>query len=181
MQLQFVVNVDEIPKAGLSVDDALATDWVNGALGGNLRVAQKPNPIHLSLSRNDKNVKLSGELSVSFTYVCSRCAESSDSEIEVPIDWTFAPSKQGNDKEKIDAWGISEDADLSVYEGTKIDLEPVIVEHLVFAAPTHPICTDECRGLCAGCGCNLNTSQCECNEEQIDPRWAQLKCIKLGE
>jgi uncharacterized protein len=38
---------------------------------------------------------------------------------------------------------------------------------------TKNLCSDDCRGLCPGCGVNLNEGQCRCKKE-IDPRLAKL-------
>jgi len=35
------------------------------------------------------------------------------------------------------------------------------------------LCSDECAGLCQGCGSDLNFEQCKCKKE-IDPRLAVL-------
>ena len=44
------------------------------------------------------------------------------------------------------------------------------------------LCKEDCKGLCQGCGANLNIEACSCNEsandeEIIDPRFAKLKDI----
>ena len=74
--------------------------------------------------------------------------------------------------------GVEEDRSISFFSGPTVDLEPVILEHIVFAAPGVPICRTDCKGLCAQCGQNLNVEQCSC-EEPIDPRWEKLRDIRL--
>jgi uncharacterized protein len=41
--------------------------------------------------------------------------------------------------------------------------------------PTQVLCRDDCKGLCAKCGANLNLADCDCEDKEIDPRWAELK------
>jgi len=43
-----------------------------------------------------------------------------------------------------------------------IDLTESLRDELIIAAPLNPCCRTDCRGLCLGCGINLNTEQCQC-------------------
>ena len=36
------------------------------------------------------------------------------------------------------------------------------------------LCSEDCKGLCCGCGTNLNFEDCSC-EKEVDPRLAALK------
>jgi uncharacterized protein len=68
----------------------------------------------------------------------------------------------------------------SFYEGTEIDLTPLMYEQIMLALPTRPLCGEECRGLCPQCGINRNTGQCACVVEAGDPRWSALRNLKIG-
>lgn len=43
-----------------------------------------------------------------------------------------------------------------------IDMEPIIVSALLMDVPMQPLCSDDCKGLCPICGCNLNIETCSC-------------------
>ena len=43
-----------------------------------------------------------------------------------------------------------------------IDLVPWIREEIMAEQPIRVLCRDECRGLCAVCGVNLNKNPCRC-------------------
>ena len=55
----------------------------------------------------------------------------------------------------------------------QIDLEPLAREAVVLELPPAPLCEEDCRGLCASCGTDLNEGSCSC-EAPVDPRWAAL-------
>jgi uncharacterized protein len=55
----------------------------------------------------------------------------------------------------------------------QIDLEPLAREAVVLELPPAPLCKEDCRGLCAQCGTDLNEGSCSC-EAPVDPRWAAL-------
>jgi uncharacterized protein len=43
-----------------------------------------------------------------------------------------------------------------------IDLGEAVREELALTAPGYPLCRDDCRGLCARCGADLNDGPCAC-------------------
>ncbi len=59
----------------------------------------------------------------------------------------------------------------------ELDLSTMVREELLLAAPTYLLCRDDCRGLCARCGKDLNDGPCSC-EPEPDPRWAALRALK---
>lgn len=62
----------------------------------------------------------------------------------------------------------------------EVDLGPMVREELVLAAPAFVLCRDDCRGLCAQCGRDLNEGPCGCVPEP-DPRWAALRALQEHE
>jgi uncharacterized protein len=69
---------------------------------------------------------------------------------------------------------------LSFYQGAEIDLTPLIREQILLSLPLRPLCTEECRGLCAGCGVNLNKEACRCVPPQVDERSALFRSLRLN-
>jgi len=67
------------------------------------------------------------------------------------------------------------DEDVVVYTGGMADLTPLIEGIIVSEIPMSLLCSEDCKGLCAICGSNLNTRDCGCREDNIDPRWEKLK------
>jgi DUF177 domain-containing protein len=57
----------------------------------------------------------------------------------------------------------------------ELDLDSLLSEAVILAHPIKLKCTKECKGLCPGCGTNLNNEKCKCGEKGIDPRWEQLR------
>ena len=68
-----------------------------------------------------------------------------------------------------------------------IDLSPLLVAALSLELPHTPLCDDECKGLCAGCGANLNVEECTCEkteeeEDEFHPNpFSVLRNIKFEE
>ena len=68
-----------------------------------------------------------------------------------------------------------------------IDLSPLLVAALSLGLPHTPLCDDECKGLFAGCGANLNVEECtfektEEEEDEFHPNpFSVLRNIKFEE
>ena len=61
-----------------------------------------------------------------------------------------------------------------------VDLEPLAREALTLDLPLAPLCSPDCRGLCPGCGVDLNAGACGCPPAGADPRWAALDALRLS-
>jgi uncharacterized protein len=67
------------------------------------------------------------------------------------------------------------------YFGEDIELDEAFRELILSELPDRPLCDPECKGLCPGCGVNLNTESCRCTaevrmvrqEEQL-PEWKRV-------
>jgi uncharacterized metal-binding protein YceD (DUF177 family) len=73
-----------------------------------------------------------------------------------------------------------DDLGLSYYSTEEIDLAPLITEQVILALPTRPLCAEDCRGICGGCGANLNSEACVCPSSAGDPRMAIFRTLKVG-
>ena len=101
---------------------------------------------------------------VSFTTQCARCLDSVS--VHFPFEISEAFSKAEPD---------TEDDDITVLESGNIDLDEVIERAFVGALPINYLCSEDCKGLCPVCGCNLNHETCTCDSDNTDPRLAVLK------
>lgn len=113
--------------------------------------------------RNTAGVlRLEGEASTTLALVCDRCGKSFFRDKSVSFDTMLAArlENEAND-------------DIVLLDGDSLDLDAYVTEEFVLAMDTKNLCTDDCRGLCPGCGVNLNEVPCRCKPE-IDPRLAAL-------
>ncbi|KGN02888.1 DNA-binding protein [Clostridium novyi A str. 4570] len=111
----------------------------------------------------DRIVDFQGTLSTTLSLTCSRCLEKFNYPLEIEVNEEF--SKQGNDK----------DNDIIIINSDRVDFEPIIETNIILSLPMKRLCSEDCKGLCFGCGTNLNHSKCDCKENDIDPRLAQLR------
>jgi uncharacterized protein len=48
----------------------------------------------------------------------------------------------------------------------------------VLELPLAPLCRDDCAGLCAECGADLNAGPCGCRRPGRDPRFDALDVLR---
>jgi len=153
-------------------------------LGGELRqsgvLSTKGRAELLEEHRGGKNtvedIRVLGEFSTEIEARCARCIEPVPTKIGGDFDLLYRPL--GIDAGK-DERSISEaETEIGYYSGDGIELEDVLREQVLLALPAKIVCSENCRGLCARCGKNLNVESCACEAEPPDPRWAALADLK---
>ena len=70
------------------------------------------------------------------------------------------------------------ETEVGYYRGDGILLEDVLKEQVLLSAPVKSLCREDCKGLCAQCGSNLNLESCDCRPVSVDPRWTALQEIR---
>ena len=93
---------------------------------------------------------------------CDRCGEEFSREKVVHMDCLVAQELEDEENDEI-----------FLLDGTELDLDEVVTTAFVLAMDTKNLCSDDCKGLCGGCGANLNFEPCRCKPE-VDPRLAAL-------
>jgi uncharacterized protein len=97
---------------------------------------------------------------------CVRCLEPAGAGVEV-------------DAREIDQPGGGEELSSPYFDEGQLDMRAWSRDALALALPTQIVCSEDCAGLCAVCGENLNRSPDHAHEREPDPRWAALRELKL--
>jgi DUF177 domain-containing protein len=132
-------------------------------------------PVHLLLDiHKDRDaVKVTGRVETRLGLECGRCLEP----FQIPVDSVFElhyvphGGNTGEGEREI----VEDDLTTAFYEDNTLDLGELVREQLQLALPMKPLCAEDCKGLCAECGTNLNKSTCGCAPKWEDPRLAALK------
>ncbi len=64
------------------------------------------------------------------------------------------------------------------YQGNQLELAAMLREHVILSAPMQPLCSEDCLGLCAQCGKNLNEGPCQCTVELPIPTFRVVQDTK---
>jgi len=123
-----------------------------------------------------EDIRVLGSFSTEIEIRCARCIEPVATKVGGDFDVLYRPL--GIDAGR-DEHSISEaETEIGYYSGDGIELEDVLREQILLALPLKVVCREDCRGICAGCGKNLNVEQCACEGQPIDLRWRALADIK---
>lgn len=134
----------DLPRVG--VDSDVTLDFLRGML---------------RLSRNSRGILVRGTLHTHVLTECARCL----TPLYHPVDL---------DIEELYSYPASSETVYSVDDAGNLDLAPLLREEAILALPMGILCRPDCAGLCHNCGQNLNEASCNCEREDIDPRFAIL-------
>jgi len=117
-------------------------------------------------TRTSEGVLVQGKLNASITTECVRCLEPSTMKMNTQFDelYTFSGQAKG-------------DTDLILPPNAILDLTPLVREYFLLEIPIRSLCRPDCKGLCPVCGENLNMTECNHDDEDIDPRLDYFKVL----
>jgi uncharacterized protein len=165
----------EIPEEGLSVevkDQAWFPD----------RDFNRKNNAYARLffvKKGGIRVIVTGSLSVDLTFSCDRCLEEYVFPLcsEFSVDFELLKQGEGDHQEK-EHYCSETEMDVLYLDEPKIEVYEMLTQQLYIAAPDKRICSEACKGLCSGCGANLNISACNCAKDIRNSPFGVLAKIK---
>lgn len=132
-----------------------------------------PIQLKLSISNTGSTIRVQGIIVAELELTCSRCLSLCTYRMEAPYEEEFYfEIKNGKHLSE----NISEIA--HPYQGKIIDITDTVMQTILLALPMKALCDPQCRGLCFRCGVNLNEKDCNCRNEDLDPRLAALEVLK---
>ncbi|MDD2956720.1 MAG: DUF177 domain-containing protein [Oscillospiraceae bacterium] len=93
---------------------------------------------------------------------CDRCGKPLSLEREIPYSCLLAEEIQNEDNDEI-----------VLLQAGKVDVGELARTAFILEMDTKTLCSEDCKGLCARCGADLNLGPCSCQKE-VDPRLAVL-------
>jgi DUF177 domain-containing protein len=127
-------------------------------------------------SRKRQRVHLRGTIATELEVYCDRCLAPVGVPLNTEFDVRYDPPDADDASENVELQG--EELEASIYTGEQIDLDELVREQVLLALPTRSLCREDCKGLCPTCGADLNAQDCNCEQREIDPRWAGLAALK---
>ena len=122
----------------------------------------RPVEIEGSVTNHAGALVLEGTARSVLELACDRCGKSFSREKTVVLDNLAAQELEDEEHD-----------DILLLDGTDLDLDEAVTTAFVLAMDTKNLCSDDCKGLCAKCGADLNLGPCGCRPD-VDPRLAAL-------
>ncbi len=141
--------------------------------------------IRMSHFRSEKDVFLSGTIRSSLNAQCGRCLEPYRFSLDRVFSVVLIPQPALGRESALGKELREDELSASFYQGDSIDVSAIVQEQILLTLPSLPLCKEECKGLCAQCGVNLNQETCECQLTQLtskeqDPRLAVLSSLRAS-
>jgi uncharacterized protein len=174
--------VSDIIATGLSlVGDVTAEEL---GLAETDAILRGPVSVSLDLMKADDMIAVTGVLEGTVVRQCVRCLKEYDDAVAFSVHAAFAregkeskvgarqskpgeprKGRPGATKTEADVEAEDEGDDRYFYQGDHIELAPMLREHIILVSPMQPRCRENCAGLCARCGKDLNEGPCQCPAE----------------
>ncbi|MEM7008183.1 MAG: DUF177 domain-containing protein [Thermodesulfobacteriota bacterium] len=169
-----LLRVSDITESGVHIEAVEEPEWLTNlpelwSEGDEIQLISKIG-IDLKVNRVLKEITVIGNISLSIQSPCSRCVEPVKIELNPNVSLVLSPADKIHEED---------DLEHETYQGDEIDLSNYLREQVAIALPVKVVCSEECKGLCGKCGINLNSEVCNCEQQEIDPRFAILKDLKI--
>jgi uncharacterized protein len=129
--------------------------------------------LDLRLESVSEGVLVSGTVTGRVEGECGRCLRPISAPLAVSIQELYAYEHSTTDE-------TTDEDEVGRLQGDLIDLEPALRDAVVLALPNHPLCRDDCPGLCPDCGVPWDDLPDDHSHEPADPRWAELSRLTGG-
>ena len=134
-----------------------------------------------------ENVKKEGEITllkgfyqVTLEADCDLCFTPTTIEMDEAFELDFMP-EASRPEENSDIEISLNSRDVEYYSGFELSLADYFEDQILLDLPMSAICSDDCKGSCPQCGANRNTTQCSCEEQNVNNPFRVLKNLNLSD
>ena len=137
---------------------------------GSFPVLEKE-PVSLTITNTGKKVlKIEAKGVITLALPCDKCLKDVPTEFDIDIE------------EEVDMKASKEDRikdldEINYVKGCGLDVEQLVHNEILIHWPLRVLCKEDCRGICAKCGKDLNEGSCDCDQTSPDPRMAVISDI----
>lgn len=160
----------DVGTLGLSSGEARLLDFEvpleELSFGGQTYAAGATADARLDVSHTTTGHALRLRFEVELHGPCTRCLDDAAAVVAV-------------DAREVDQPGEDEELRSPYVEEGVVDVRAWARDALALALPAQIVCREDCRGLCAVCGTNLNEDPAHAHERAPDSRWAKLSELKF--
>ena len=120
---------------------------------------------------------LRGKAVAEVELTCSRCLSPYRETFDMDISEEIPLAEHAPDGAEQDFEDLPEDEKEPLFADNVFDLTEFLRQAVLVNVPMRTICSPECKGLCPGCGVNLNETNCKCQKDFSQNPFAELKSL----
>ena len=149
--------------------EQLDLDTPNYRIGGSVKLAGE-------IEKHIASIKVRGLIKGTAEVDCTRCLQPVEQPLSIDFDVEYLTEGVfgGDGEHEIH----TSDLETDELQDNTLDLAQLAREQILLSVPEQFFCREDCKGLCEICGENRNLVDCNCRQDEIDPRWAALKNLK---
>jgi uncharacterized protein len=173
------IRVDEIPDAGRF----LHFHWDESQLSRFLPPddpfeprLDRPVNVDLEINKQPDHIRIRGSITGAVQVACHRCLSVFSRPLNEQVDIFLIPEERAPEEEETEL--EADEMDYDFFDGEVIEIDELVAEQIFLSLPLKVLCSDTCRGLCPGCGANLNEEPCRCEKKSADSPFAKLEAVK---
>ena len=129
---------------------------------------------HVRIRRINKGLLVDGWVDLTLELSCTRCLKQFEQSMHISFEERFNPTVDVVTGMALPP--IDEDDVFPIDDHHLIDLTEAIRQQVLLDIPMATVCKEDCAGLCAQCGKDLNLGPCRC-EPEVDTRMSILKTL----
>ncbi len=180
-------KIADIAAEGLSLSGEVTAEELG--LSDADAAVKIPLAIAVDLAKADTLITVTGVVEGTIVRQCVRCLKEYDDPLAFSIRAAYAPEAKAAPRhpKRVDAKKarsasaeVEEEPEEELddqyhYQGDHVELAPMVREHVILAAPMQPLCKEDCAGLCAACGKDLNEGPCQC---AVEPQATTFRVVR---
>jgi uncharacterized protein len=173
------VRVDEIPEAGRTLrfhwDQERLEAFVPPGDPFELKLA-RPLNVAVEINRRTDHIRVTGTIEGVLEVACHRCLTPFPWPVNEPIDVFLIEEGRVGGEEEIEL--EAEEMSYEFFDGEIIEVDQLVAEQVFLALPVKVLCSENCLGICPGCGANLNEEACRCKRDLKGSAFSKLEQIR---
>ena len=128
----------------------------------------------LTLKNLQETIQITGTVRLALAMPCTLCLSPAQVERAEEVRVVQAPVEELRQMAS-DIELSTYEMDIDYFEGEEIDLAELVEEQALLMLPSTIYCRDDCQGLWARCGADLNDGACGCKPDSADHPFAAMK------
>ena len=116
----------------------------------------------VKLIRVNRGIWVQALLRTTLSCSCSRCLRSFDLGVRFQVEEIYSQAVDVRTGRHVES--LREvDSGFEIDRYHVVDITEGIRQSSILSLPMKPLCREDCAGICARCGTNLNDAKCKCN------------------
>ena len=156
-----IVRTADVVPEGLQID--LLPEIGSLSYSGGLEIGVAGATLRASVVPSRNGLLCVGRLMATARIPCARCVETFELPVDREFEVTYLPPPV--QEEEMELQITKEDLNVAFLDNQgSLDVNQLAADQVYLEVPLKPLCSPSCKGLCPGCGTNLNTDGCRCSK-----------------